>query len=217
MAELYDGNTSKDFLIAEFNAIQDRAIGMEEIKSGRINFFLIIVAATVAGLSSLAGLTAFPFIVFAGSVIIFVLGVSTLKSVMNYSVAIVILFRKAGRIRRWFVDNDKNIEKYVPFEANDDRPSIKIVPWLIGWRGGEPILFIINAIALSVALGLAVSYLSLFWAGVSAVAVFLITWSVQVLYMSRHLNKHEILENRKSMFPSIESKPRKKSSRKNAT
>ena len=217
MKKLDDGNTSNDFLIAEFNALQDRAIGFEEIKSGRINFFMIIFAATVAGLSSLSGLTVFPFIVFVCAVIIFLLGVSTLRSVMSYSVAIVILFRKAGRIRRWFVDSDKRIEKYIPFEANDDRPLIRIAPWLIGWRGGEPILLITNATALSVATGLAVSYLSLLWAGVSAVAVFLITWGLQVLYMSSHLNKHEILENRISTFPTIEPKLRKKSSRKNAT
>jgi hypothetical protein len=59
--------------------------------------------------------------------------------------------------------------------------------------------------------------LSLLWAVVSAVATFLITWGVQVLYMIRHLNKHEILENRKAIFPTIEPKHQEKSSRKNAT
>jgi hypothetical protein len=219
MAELDDRNFSKDFLIAEFNAIQDRAIGLEEIKSGRINFFLIIVAATVAGLSSLPEnlKTNYSSIVLVGAMIVFLLGVSTLKSVMGYSVAIVILFRKAGRIRRWFVNNDKSIEKYIPFEANDDRPPIKIAPWLIGWRGGEPILLITNATALSVATGVGVSYLSLSWAVVSAVVVLLITWGIQVLYMSSHLKKHEFLENRKSLYPTTEPQAKKKSSRKNAT
>ena len=218
MTELDNRNISKDFLIAEFSALQERAVGLEEIKSGRINFFLLIVAATVAGLPSLTeNLKFFPFIVLAAAVIIFFLGVSTLKSVMSYSVAIVILFRRAGRIRRWFVNNDKSIENYVPFEANDDRPPIKIAYWLISWRGGEPILLITNATALAVATGIAVSYLSLPGAVISAVVVLFITWRAQGLYMDNHLKKHEILENKKSMYPTTEPQSKKKSSRKNAT
>jgi hypothetical protein len=217
MEEFNERDFSKDFLIAEFNAIQERAIGFEEIKSGRINFFLIIVAATVAGLASLANdLTYFPLVVFAGAVFLFLLGVSTLRSVMGYSIAIVILFRRAGRIRRWFVSMDKSIEKYVPFEANDDRPPIKIAQWLIDWRGGEPILLITNATALSIAAGVAISYLSFTGALISAVIVLFITWRAQVLYMSNHLKKHEVLENKKSMYPTIESQPKKEAPTKTA-
>jgi hypothetical protein len=223
LAKLDDRSFSKDFLIAEFNALQERAMSLEKIKSGRINLFLIIVAATVAasvtGLSSLAGnlKQIYPIIILAGSVTVFLLGVLTLNSIMGYSIAIAILFQKAERIRHWFVKNDKGIEKYIPFEVNDHRSPIKVAPWLISWRGEEPILLITNAAALSVATGLTISYFSLSWAVVSAVAVLLITWEIQVLYMSSHLKKQEITENRKSLYPTTEPQSKKKSSRKNAT
>jgi hypothetical protein len=206
MTEINDKNSSNDFLIAEFNAIQQRAIGFEEIKSARINFFLIIVAATIAGLASLPdNLKAiYPSMIVAGAVIVFLLGVSTLKSVMDYSIAVVILFRRAGRIRQWFVNNDKKIEKYIPFEPNDDRPPITIASSLISWRGGEPILLIINAAALSIATGLAVTYFSLSWATILAAGTFFITWRGQVFYMTHHFKKHEILENKKSLYPTPE-------------
>lgn len=41
---------SADFLIAEFTAIQDRAINLEKIGSTRVNFFLITTGAIIAGI-----------------------------------------------------------------------------------------------------------------------------------------------------------------------
>ena len=41
---------STDFMVAEFNAIQQRAVQKEQSRSTATNLFLIIVAAALAGL-----------------------------------------------------------------------------------------------------------------------------------------------------------------------
>ena len=202
-------NLSADFLIAEFNAIQERAMGLEEIKSGRINFFLIIVAAIIAGISGLTNAAivqqSYPEIILVGAALVLILGVSTLKSVVNYSVAIVILFRKAGRVRRWFLENDTKIKNYLPFESNDDRPRIQIS--LISWRGGEAILLIINAVAASIVVGMGLSYLSQTWAVIGAGGTLPFTWLIQVWSIKRHLKKHEQLESKNALFSSVAHDP----------
>lgn len=44
---------SAEFMIAEFNAIHDRVIGLEQVKANRINFFIILTSAIIAGGASL--------------------------------------------------------------------------------------------------------------------------------------------------------------------
>lgn len=46
-------NSSAQFLIAEFSAVQNRIASFEQIKSSRVNFFLLIVGATAAGLAAI--------------------------------------------------------------------------------------------------------------------------------------------------------------------
>ncbi len=205
MAKPDKTNLSADFLIAEFNAIQERAMGLEEIKSGRINFFLIIVAAIIAGISGLADTAIaqqhYPEIILVGAALVLALGVSTLKSIVNYSYAIVMLFRKAGRVRRWFLENDMKIKNYLPFESNDDRPRIRIS--LISWRGAEAVLLIINAVAASIVVGMGLSSLSQTWAAIGAGGALLLVWLIQVWFVKGHLKKIEQQESENTLFPSV--------------
>jgi len=196
---------STEFLLTEFNALQDRAISLEEIKANRLNFFLLVVGVVVAGLSSLYGKSSFSSLymtsVFVSAFVIFLLGILTLKNSVDYSIAIVSFYRKAGRIRRWFVENDPGIDKYVAFEPTDDRPKMKLSATFLAWRGGEPVLVVINMVSASVLVG---AGLSLFcrdvnpWMGMTLVAP--IVWFLQNFYISRRLEKQESLG--KIFFPS---------------
>lgn len=135
---------------------------------------------------------------------LFLLGISTLKNVTDYSIAIVSLFRRAGRIRRWFVDNNSEIERYVAFQANDDRPKIYIGKSLLTWRGGEPILVISNTATASIIIGVSLSFVALIWALVGALFSALIVWQLQIWYLSRKLAKHQLKEESNVNFPSNE-------------
>lgn len=142
---------SSEFLLAEFDALQQRAAANEEIKSSRVNFFLIVVAAFVAGLSTV--LDKFPNyllqITSTGSAVLLLLGLITLDQIVDYSISIVVFHQRAGRIRRWYVDNDKSIERYVPFPPNDDRPLIVINLSALVFRGADAIVMYINCVTLT--------------------------------------------------------------------
>ena len=81
-----------------------------------------------------------------------VFGIATFRDLVGYSVAIISYYRRAGRVRRWFVDHDQEIAPYVAFQPTDDRPQFRIPFSLVAWRGGESIIMLFNAILFSVIL-----------------------------------------------------------------
>jgi hypothetical protein len=104
MSEAEKTQASVEFLIAEFNALQSHVTRLEEAKSNRVNFFLIVVAAAAAGISGLADAGrfggSFEKVVAVAALAILGLGIATLNELVGYSESIVSLYRRAGRIRR---------------------------------------------------------------------------------------------------------------------
>ena len=125
-----DENKSAEFLLAEFDALHKRVITLEQVKANRINFFMILTSAVVAGGVSLFDkLNAFPYasLLVAGvAFLLTVIGLITLDYSLNDSVTIVFFLRAAGRVRRYFVDKDKDLTPYIAFEPNDDRPRVRV-------------------------------------------------------------------------------------------
>lgn len=193
---------SSEFLLTEFNALQQRAISLEEVKSSRVNFFLIVVAATIAGFSGIAGLSTFqayyPVIIMLGSLILLLLGISTLNHSVDYSAAIVVLYRRAARVRRWFVDHNPEIEPYVAFEPNDDRPRMD-TPYL-SWRGGEAVILVANAVSSAIIVGIGLSFLLWFWIWVGVVVMIPIAWLFQLWYIHRKLRLGDQSEEKRTHF-----------------
>ena len=195
---------SSEFLIHEFNALQSRALNLEGIKSSRVNFFLLIVAAAIAGISTVYDkmLQIGPYI-FAGVLILFILGITTLKHSVDYSAAIVLLYRRAGRIRRWFININPEIGKYVAFEPNDDRPLLDIS--ILAWCGGEAVVLLINALLLSIA---ATAIFYFLWHPLVygiGIIVFAVTWFGQMFFIHWRLRKADLREQKNAYFPFKES------------
>jgi len=146
--------SATEFLLAEFNSLQERAAQLEDIKSSRINFFLVIVAAVFAGVTSFIGTPTIPIannsILIITSFILLLVGLTTLTQTVQYSIAIVTFYRKAGRIRRWFVDNNPEILNYVAFKPADDSPNIYVGASTFTFRGGDGIILLINSITVTV-------------------------------------------------------------------
>jgi hypothetical protein len=138
-------------MIAEFSALQERAAHLEQVKSTQVNFFLVVVAAVIAGVSSFSNNSNFqpylPHTIFAASLLIFLLGFATLNQSVNYSMSIVSFYRRAGRIRRWFVNIDNNLAEYVAFPAGDDRPKFKLTRSYLAFRGGDAVLLTVNSVS----------------------------------------------------------------------
>ena len=193
---------STDFMVAEFNAIQQRAVQKEQSRSTATNLFLIIVAAALAGLPGILQLVSAALIpIMLGFVLtfIFTAGCATLEYSINESVVAILLHRRAGRIRRWFVEQNPIIEGYMPFEPSDDKPAIYIRD--LHFRGTDSVAFIINIASAALLASLPLSYISWPFAVVGAIITAGATWWTQNAYTARKLKRAEVEVQHRIKFP----------------
>ena len=154
-----------------------------------MNFLLILAAAAFAGIGQIISIgTLQPYlasIIFFISLVIIILGLYTLQHNIDNSDATVMLFRRAARIRLWFVQQNKQIAPYVAFQYGDDRPKMD-VPFL-AFRGGEAIILVINTVGLC---ALAVILLPHPMWIITIIEVFItaiVSWVAQIIYIHRAL------------------------------
>ena len=91
-----------EFLLAEFNAIQQRAIQIEQSKSSSVNFYLVIVAATIAGVPGILSFVpkeAARVVLIAMFAFIFVVGLLTLDHSVNQAVNAIRLYQHSGQFQ----------------------------------------------------------------------------------------------------------------------
>lgn len=208
MSNIENKQMTVEFMLAEFNAIQTSIVKLEEIKSGRVNFFLIIVAASIAGISGLfnnQNLQVFLNHIFAvGALALFVLGAAILNQLVQYSVAIVSLYRRAGRIRRWFVDADQTVVPYLAFDAGDDIPALVLKSAYLEFRGGDVIVLTINSLSFAVCV---ISFVMIFYpvfypfALLLGIGLALVAWFVQKNRILAKLQKVENSTQKYIRFP----------------
>jgi len=194
---------SAEFLLAEFTALQDRAIALTNSQSNRVNFLLILVAATLAGIGQIASnplLQAYLTPVIQTAALgVLVLGLFTLRHNVDDAGATVNLFRRAGRIRLWFVEQNPRIAGYVPFEYADDKPAMD-VPFL-SFRGAEAILFLINALAFCTLVVTTIRFANNVFVLVEFLIAFVIAWVSQAYYVHNVLRKEELRSASGAKFP----------------
>jgi hypothetical protein len=207
---------SDEFMLAEFNAIQSHVIKFEEAKSNRVNFFLIVVAAAAAGVSGLIGNSNFQaavnLIIAFASFGLLILGIAVLNQLIRYSEAIVGLYRRAGRIRRYFVDSDAGIKPYLAFEASDDRPLMNIGSAYLEFRGGDVILLTLNSTFFAIFTFVLISTsfsLSDWFASPLAMGSGLMAWFGQKIRIRARLRKIEARMQKSIVFPHVTSQDEK--------
>ncbi len=198
--------TAAEFLLAEFNALQNRAVALANNQLSRVNFLLILVAATLAGLGQVVNTPPLqPYlssIILIASLGILLIGLFTLRNNIDDAGASVILFRRAGRIRLWFVEQSPQIARYVAFEYGDDRPKVD-VPFL-SFRGGEAVVLLINALAFCtviVAMTIAIMPFSKLVYTIEVVVAFIVAWIGQSYYIHKVLQKGEKRSASRVKFP----------------
>ena len=124
-------------------------------------------------------------------------------TLIDYSITVIVFYRQAGRIRKWFVDLDPEIENYVAFEVTDERPKFAVDKRWLYWRGGELILLLINSFSASLFVVMSISYILYIpiiiqlclW--VIAVVLF---WKIQVSYIQRRMINAENFFQREIHF-----------------
>lgn len=201
--EQNDKQLGAEFLLAEFNAIQQRAIQIEQSKSNSVNFYLVIVAATIAGVPGMLSLIpqeATRIVLIAMFLFIFIIGSLTLDHSINQAANIIRLYRCSGKIRRFFLENSNDIKSYLPFEANDAFPRIYIKSNL-AYRGSEVVVSTINVASFFIVIAIAFSIISWVLSVTIAVIVAIIAWVLQEKYFRRKLQRFEKSAERKIAFP----------------
>lgn len=213
MSNHKEGNSATEFLIAEFNALQDRATSLEQGKSNRVNFFLVVAAAVGAGFANFIANQSFQtyhsIIIVLTALPLLVLGIFTLQQSIDDSISIVAFYRRAGRIRLWFVEHDVTIAPYVAFHYGDDRPRV-YVPFL-GFRGGEAVVLVINTVLFCTITVALLSPVSWTIAIIEIVVALFLGWFLQVMYVRVKLQRAEKKVKNAINFPSKEMVTRIKS------
>jgi hypothetical protein len=117
---------TEQFMLAEYQALQERARHYEQIAENRTNYYLAVTTALVTAMvfiySSQDLRSIFIYAAPLLTTVWFAIGASSLIQVYNFHVLSTLMHRRAGRVRRWFLDGNPRILPYLPFEAVDDQP-----------------------------------------------------------------------------------------------
>jgi hypothetical protein len=119
-----------EFILAEYAGLQSLRQGLVTLGENRLNFFLATVSGALVGagllidkLSTYGDLVFYVVgFIFAG---LLLLGIATFVRMVERSIGVVIYSRGMNRLRRYFVDKNPDIERYIIQPINDDWPSFE--------------------------------------------------------------------------------------------
>lgn len=141
------------FMIAEFSTLTRRILSIEQTRATRVNYYIVIISAAIAGISlstkfdpvpaSLTYQILTPVIL----AIVFFLGIAIMRENIVLAAQAVYIYRRAGRIRRWFHDRNSSIMPYLPWSIGDDTPSFVSEPEHSTFAGKDSILWVGNSIS----------------------------------------------------------------------
>lgn len=122
---------SADFLLTEYQRLMDSFWRTEELGERRVNFFITLTAAVIAGLTTISvrGISVsdakVDSIFFYALGALLLIGVVTLVRMVRRNLESHKYLRATGRIRKYFTERDKLIELHLYFEPRDDKPVRK--------------------------------------------------------------------------------------------
>lgn len=193
----------QDFLLAEFNNLQQRATQLEQLKSSSVNFFLLIVAAVATGVptitSVISDLSHKKIVLTTTPLLLFIFGILTLNNSIDYAIAAIAHLRRAGRIRLWFVKQDPTISEFVPWEPADNRPKIYIPR--LSFRGSEVSVSLINTISAALPVYVLLSDISILVSIIGFSVTIISIWFLQKYFIEKKLREAERLDLQNVHFP----------------
>lgn len=139
------------YLTADLTSMTQRAIQYENLLANKVNFYLAIVTATIGGLILAADIPEVkPFLIPLACLVLLIL--STVGSVLllqglDLNANATFMWRRMGRIRQWFLDQDPSLFPYLPFSPGDDKPRYYVEYARL--RSAESILLIVNAVVIA--------------------------------------------------------------------
>jgi len=208
-----------NYMLTEFEGLHQRASIQEQSIANKVNFFLVAVTAVIGGVFIVGGSNAetFFFLPFVSITSLFMLlvGVSTFVQILDLIANATFYYRRAGRIRRWFLDFDPSLVKYMPFVPSDEKPSF--FPRKGFLRGMETVLVLLNAflatsfvatiILVFQQQGMIKMYLAINYSLLFGFVVFIGAWGIQAFYFKHFLQRKDIDDAKNKyrvLYPSSE-------------
>ena len=141
---------SDEFMIAEFSTLQGRIDSLERTRSERTSIFLggaLLVAAAVVTTADSTPSTLVRFTV-SGTLAATALLVQL--SGLRTGIQVVLLYRRAGRVRCYFHDKSPEIYPYLPWAPGDDTPPFRDSVGYSAFQWWDPILTMVGVVASAV-------------------------------------------------------------------
>ena len=188
------------FMVAEFTTLTDRILEIEKTRTTRVNYYIVIVSAAIAGITLVTGSnatnppTSTPILVTAILLAVFLIGIAILRENLTLAAQAVFMFRRAGRIRCWFLDKSPSILSYLPWSPGDDTPTFLADPDHSTFAGKDSILWLGNSVSVAaLLLSILLSFTFLLpvasWLISGAVCIGL--WAAQNVYIGYKAEKYE--------------------------
>ncbi|WP_157554955.1 hypothetical protein [Nocardia crassostreae] len=115
------------FLIAEFNVLHGRIALLETARRHQISVYMAAVGAVTAlvGGTYARASADWQHLGSVAGAVLTLAGLILIRQHLVVAVQIVVLYRRAGRIRCWFDDNHKGLRRYLPWIPGDDTPPFR--------------------------------------------------------------------------------------------
>ncbi len=200
------------YLVAEFEVLQQRATQQEQAIANKINLYTASVSVVAGGMFvALDKLLSYGmFLPIAGTVFVlfFLTGMATLWQILDLHASTIIFYRRAGRIRQWFLNLDSSVKAHIPFTVTDDAPAFYTRKAPL--RGVESVILLINSAITAFLAGM------IYWLIATnfyphfertklvtitiGLLIFCLSWFLQVLIVRRFLDSRQKDEERRGMI-----------------
>ncbi|WP_144120958.1 hypothetical protein [Catellatospora sichuanensis] len=172
--------SSASFMLAEFDVLHRRIEGLERERSQRSNSYVLIMGGVatigVGVIGTRPQLLSSPAIL-AALVGLASLGVILFRQHVVLAAQIVVLYRRAGRIRTWFDGLDPGLRPYLPWTPGDDTPPFRDSKTYSTYAATDPLLTLGSAISFALGAYVAASQsnAAIWFAITVSVAAFLLS------------------------------------------
>jgi hypothetical protein len=203
------------YLIAEFEALHQRADQKEQLIGTKISGYLTstsLIAGALLLVADSSYLQKFFLEISGGiSTAISLIGIVTLIQVLDLRASAQFFYRRAGRIRKWFLTHASDLQPYLPFIVGDNTP-----PYLeeeAPLRSTEGIILLLNTISVCFSISIStwilgsrillintstLLYTILF---VICPIISCVVWLLQMRWIKAELQKRETSEQVRILFP----------------
>jgi hypothetical protein len=188
----------KDFMLAEYRALDNARASSLQRGQAYISLFLTIVSGTAALLALMSQLASntesFFFISLSILFLLFLLGLISFARVLQRDLGIIRISRGLNRIRRYFVEIEPDIQPYLTYPPCDDKPEythtgisrigLRSIVALINSSTGATLAYLVASAGFE---NSRIAWISV----VIAVVVFVISLVLHELYVSSRLRAAE--------------------------